>query len=239
MNKLIRVALVEDDEAYREKLMTYLQQFGQEHQEEMHITSFCDGEEIISKYRTDYDIILMDIEMAHVDGMTAAEHIRQSDSDVVIIFITNTPQYAMKGYTVDALDYVLKPINYFAFSQRISRALTRMQKRTSRSIVLHERSRMVKVSLSDIKYVEVRNHDLTYHTTKDTIDVKGTLSEAETQLVDDHFFRISNSFLVNLKYIDCISGYDLVIGEDTLNISRSRKKLLLDALNNYLNEVSL
>ena len=71
-------------------------------------------------YRAVYDIILMDIEMRFMDGMTAAEKIREHDSEVVIIFITNMPQYAIKGYRVDALDYVLKPVSYFAFSQRIN-----------------------------------------------------------------------------------------------------------------------
>ena len=59
--------------------------------------------------------------MSAMDGMSAAEEIRKKDSDVVIIFITNMPQYAIRGYAVEALDYVLKPVSYFAFSQRLSK----------------------------------------------------------------------------------------------------------------------
>ena len=78
----------------------------------------------------------MDIEMRFMDGMTAAEKIREHDSEVVIIFITNMPQYAIKGYLVDALDYVLKPVSYFAFSQRIDRALVRMKKRDRKYLTI-------------------------------------------------------------------------------------------------------
>ena len=68
----------------------------------------------MSGYRFQFDIILMDIEMRFMDGMSAAEEIRQMDKDVVIIFITNMPQYAIRGYAVEALDYMLKPVSYFA-----------------------------------------------------------------------------------------------------------------------------
>ena len=66
--------------------------------------------------------------MKFMDGMSAAEEIRKVDTEVVIIFITNMAQYAIRGYAVDALDYVLKPVSYFAFSQRLSRAIGRMKK---------------------------------------------------------------------------------------------------------------
>ncbi len=71
----------------------------------------------------------MDVEMKFMDGMSAAEEIRKMDTEVVIIFITNMAQYAIRGYAVDALDYVLKPVSYFAFSQRLNRAIGRMKKR--------------------------------------------------------------------------------------------------------------
>lgn len=99
-----------------------------------------------------------------VDGMTAAEEIRKIDSQVVIIFITNMPQYAMKGYAVEALDYVLKPINYFAFSQRIDRALGRIVKRKAKYINISTKSGIRKIEIPDIYYIEIQDHDLYFHT---------------------------------------------------------------------------
>jgi DNA-binding LytR/AlgR family response regulator len=124
----------------------------------------------------------MDINMRFMDGMTAAEKIRTVDEAVVIIFITNSPQYVMKGYAVDALDYVLKPVNYFAFSQRIDRALGRMAQRKKQYISVAVKGGVQKLALSDLRCIEVFDHDLVYHTSNGDIASRGSLGEAEQQL---------------------------------------------------------
>lgn len=241
---MIRIALVEDDEAYRRQLTEYLAQYERETGENFQISLFADGDEIAENYTARYDIILMDIEMPVMDGMSAAERIRQSDEEVVIIFITNMPQFVMKGYTVDALDYVLKPVSYFSFSQRIQRAIARMRKRTEKYLMVPVRSGMKKIRASQITWVEVQNHDLIYHTLQGDVQSKGALSEVESSLEDAGFFRCSKSSLVNLEYVDGITGGEGMAGADAIvagvsvQVSRARKKPLLDALNNYINEVS-
>ena len=235
---MIRVAIVEDDSRYREEMTAYLHRFSQESGHKFHITPFSDGKEITANYSASWDLILMDIEMDGMDGMSAAEAIRQQDQEVVIIFITNMPQYAMKGYTVDALDYVLKPVSYYAFSQRISRALERMERRARRYITIPIHSGIVKVDVSQIVYVEIVNHDLIYHTLDTSYTCKGSLTDAAQKLEKEHFFRISNCYLVNLEYVDCIQNSSVTVNGETLTVSRSRKKPLLDALNDYINEVS-
>ena len=126
---MIRLALVEDDALYRSQLREYIDKYSAASGEKFTVTEFSDGDEIALGYKAVYDIILMDIEMKFMDGMMAAEEIRKKDTEVIIIFITNSPQYAIKGYAVDALDYVLKPVSYYAFSQRLSRAIERAARR--------------------------------------------------------------------------------------------------------------
>lgn len=235
---MIRIALVEDDKAYREELMRFLKRYEQESNEKFHITAFTDGDEIVEDYSGDYDIILMDIVMKYLNGMDAAERIRELDSEVVIIFITNTPQYAMKGYMVDALDYVLKPITYFAFSQRIDRALTRMKKRTKKYISVFYKGGVKKLDASQITYVEVRDHDLIFHTTSENFRSKGSLGEVEEMLGTEHFFRCNKCYLVNLEYVEGVQNNDILVSGDLVQVSRAKKKALLDALNDYINEVS-
>ena len=201
---MIRVALVEDDPNYRTELTEYLRRYEQESGEKFRITVFTDGDEIAENYKADYDIILMDIEMTFMDGMTAAERIRDVDSEVVIIFITNMPQYVMKGYKVDALDYVLKPITYFAFTQRIERAMDRMRRRTSRFITIAIRGGMQKLDISRITYVEVRDHDLIFHTVNGDILSKGSMKELEEELEPEHFFRCNKCYLINLEYVESV-----------------------------------
>ena len=124
---MIRIALVEDDPAYAEQLLSYLKEYEKESKERISVQTFSDGEDIVTEYRADYDIILMDVEMKFMDGMSAAEKIRKMDTEVVIIFITNMPQYAIQGYKVNALDYILKPISYFSFSESMVRALAKVK----------------------------------------------------------------------------------------------------------------
>ena len=109
------IAVVEDNPQFNEKLKQYLEKFSKENQVEFNIFSFTDGDEITSDYEAKYDIIFLDVEMKRLDGMTAAQKIREFDSDVIIIFITNMAQYAIGGYSVGALSFLLKPLPYFAF----------------------------------------------------------------------------------------------------------------------------
>ena len=234
----INVALVEDDANYRAELEGFLERYAKESGHRFHVNAFEDGAQIAEPYNAGFDLILMDVEMAVMDGMTAAEKIRKQDGEVVIIFITNMPQYVMKGYTVDALDYVLKPVSYFAFTQRISRALERMTRRTRHYITVPIHSGIVKLDVSQITYVEIINHSLIYHTQKESYESKGSLTDAAARLEPEHFFRISNCYLVNLEYVDSVQQNDAIVDGKVLAVSRGRKKPLLDALNDYMNEVS-
>lgn len=235
---MVKIALVDDDANYREELLSYLKRYEQESGEKFHITTFADGDEILDGYTAAYDIILMDIAMTFVDGMETAERIRKMDSEVVIIFITNMPQYAMKGYTVDALDYVLKPLSYYAFSQRIDRALARMRRRSKKYITIAIKGGIKKLDVSQITYIEVQDHDLIYHTTTGALLSKGKLTEMEEQLDPKRFFRCGKSHLVNLEFVDGVQNNNVQVGGSVVQVSRTRRKALLDALNDYINEVS-
>ena len=99
---MIKIAIVEDEELYISKLEQYLKQYQDESEEKFELTVYRDGDEITSGYKAQFDIILMDIQMKFVDGMSAAEEIRKQDSQVIILFMTNMAQYAIRGYEVDA-----------------------------------------------------------------------------------------------------------------------------------------
>ena len=234
---MLRIAVVEDDKTYAAQLKEYLVRYGTEKNQKISVALFPDGEDIVTDYSAEFDIILMDVEMTFMDGMTTAERIREKDNEVVIIFITNMPQYAIQGYKVDALDYVLKPISYFAFSQRIDRALTRVKKKEATYITVAQKGGKKKLNVDKICYVEVRDHDLIYHSTKGDIVTKSSMKEAEDTLGGRKFFRCNRCYLVNLEYVEDFRGNDVTVASDVIQVSRARKKAFMDALNDYMNEV--
>lgn len=233
---MLRLAIVEDDVNYQNEFKVYLGQYEKETGEVFQIRTFSDGDGILQNYRSDFDIILMDVEMAFVDGMTAAEEIRKVDSDVVIIFITNMPQYAIRGYTVDALDYILKPVGYYAFSQTITRALSRRKSRQSRYVLVSIHGGMQKIATSRIRYIEVMDHDLLFHTLDGEVQSKGSIRDMAEQLHEEFFFQCNKAFLINLAFVDAIQGNEVSIGDDRIFVSRARKKGLLEALNTFMAE---
>ena len=115
---MIRIALVEDEAEVRAQLQGYVQRHTRQYGTEFAVTEFADGMELLDDYRPVYDVLVLDVEMKHLDGMETARRVRELDKDVIIVFITNMAQYAIGGYAVGALDYVLKPVPYFAFSQQ-------------------------------------------------------------------------------------------------------------------------
>lgn len=234
---MIRVAIVEDEASYMKQFQKYLAQYAKESGEEFDIVTFTDGDEIAGGYKSVYDIILMDVQMRFMDGMSAAEEIRKVDPEVVIIFITNMSQYAIRGYAVDALDYVLKPVSYFSFSQRLDRAIARMKKRVDRFIAVPVKGGMQKINVNRIYYVESQGHNLIFHTSKGELVSSRTMKETEEELKAVHFCIASKGILINLEHVDGIREGCAVVNGELLTISRSRKNSFMESLANYMSEV--
>lgn len=234
---MVRIAIVEDDKMYEKQLEDFLHQYEKEKRETFEISRFTDGDEIVENYKAQFDIILMDIQMQFMDGMTTAEEIRKVDSEVIIIFITNLRQYAIRGYAVDALDYVVKPISYFAFSERLARAIRRLKKRTSHTFVVKIRGGIARIDAADLYYVESRDHTMIYHTAKKNIEVSGTMKDAENLLAGFRFCRGNKGYLINLAHVDAIQNDYAVVRGEKLLLSRARKNAFVEELANYWGEV--
>lgn len=231
---MIRIAIVDDDEAYRQQLQEYLRRYAAENEVDIRITVFTDGDEIALNYRAEYDLILLDIEMKFMDGMTAAEHIRELDAEVMLIFITNMAQYAIRGYSVGALDYILKPVTYFAFSEKLKRALLRLPQGEKKYITLQVAGNMMRLPLDDIYYIESFKHYLILYAKDGTHRTLCTMKEMEANLAEEHFFRCNNGYLVNLAHVKSVTDNMVTVGEQALQISRPRRKDFMEALTRYM-----
>ena len=174
--------------------------------------------------------------MKFVDGMTAAEEIRSIDSSVVIIFITNMTQYAIQGYKVGAMDYILKPISYFAFKERLSQAISRLKHRSSNYVVVPVKGGVLRLDTSDIYYIESQGHNLIYHTCTGVYTASGTMNAAEESLSSYGFSRGNKSYLINLAHVDGIQDKYAMVKGESLQLSRPRQNAFLQDLTKYWGE---
>lgn len=233
---MIRIAIVEDEEEYISQFTQYLQEYQKTTDEEIDVTVYRDGDEITSKYKSQFDIILMDIEMKFINGMTAAEEIRSVDSKVIIIFITYMAKYAIQGYKVGALDYILKPVSYFAFSKHIGDAIARVKKRNNTYITIPIKGGIVRLDTSDIYYIESQGHNLIYHTRSGNHLSSGTMNAAEEQLSSHGFSRGNKSYLINLEHVDGVQDKCAKVKGELLLLSRPRHNAFLQDLTKYWSE---
>lgn len=233
---MIQIAIVEDEERYVNELRQYIERYQKESGRKIKITTFSDGEDITENYHAGFDIILMDIQMHFMDGMTAAEKIRQFDKEVIIMFITNMIQYAVRGYEVDAMDYVVKPVEYFSFSQKLDKAIGRLKSKKKEYITISVGDGILKLGLSDILYIESQGHNAIFSTRSGEYISRVALKDLEKSLVDKNFFRCGKGYLVNMKQVDGVSGSDCLIRDLKIPISRAKKKEFMDLLLQYMNE---
>lgn len=229
-----RIAVVDDQPDMRQQLCSMIDQYSRENNCMLEVTAFSDGAQVITNYRKGFDIIFLDIEMPELGGMDAAERIRTVDPDVVLVFVTNMAQYAIRGYEVDALDFVLKPVSYYQFSTKLERALQRIQRRRGGQIALQVGGGVQLLNTDDILYLETRDRLLHYHTAADTWSVRGSLQKAEKELAPYHFARCNQCYLVNLRHVTGVQNDFVQIGQEQLEISRRQRVAFLAAVAAYV-----
>lgn len=160
----------------------------------------------------EYDILLLDIEMSGMDGVTLARRIREKSDTAEIIFVTGYSDYICDGYDVGALHYLLKPVNEEKLCGVLDRALARLNK-NGRSLVLALQGQTVRVPLHEIRYLEVHQNYVTVHC-RGEYTVKKPLSEFEADL-DDRFFRTGRSHIVNLSFVRRVTKTDVYLSDGT------------------------
>jgi len=231
----LSIAIVEDDARDRERLRTMLRQYEADNSLTLRLAEFDDGAAIIEGYQPQYDVIFLDIQMSGIDGMRAAAEIRKVDTSVILIFVTKTAQYAVNGYAVQALSYLLKPVTMFAVANEMDRSIAQLGKTEQTSILVGPRSSPRRVDVNDIVFIESVRHQIWVHTVSGTQTFNATLQEFDDLLAPKGFYRSHSSYLVNLKHVMQVDGDECVMSTGaSTRISRSRKKGLLEALSTYI-----
>ena len=230
----MRAAIVDDDGKDRERLYGFIQRYQQETGVKIQTELFTGSLEFLERFRADFDIIFLDIEMPGMDGHETAHEVRRTDEAAGIIFITNMAQYAVEGYEVSAMDFMVKPVRYDNLKLKLERAEKKLEGKGEDRFLVRGKNGPVVICVPDIRYVEVTDHMLTFYTNEGAIKVTGSLKEIEKRLEGRDFSRANSCYLVNLKYVTGASDGMVTVGGDRLSISRARRKSFMSDLADYL-----
>ena len=195
-----RFAVCDDNEAYAQYIAELAARWAERMAVPAEIERFSSAEAFLFRYeeRRDFDVLLLDIEMAGMDGVELAKTIRRDNDGIQIVFITGYTDYIGQGYEVSALHYLIKPVDEEKFDQVLTRAAGRLA-RNEPFLTLELPGETVRVPLPEIRYIDVRQNYTTVHAKRD-YTLKRPLAEFEAAL-DQRFFRIGRSCIVNLTCI--------------------------------------
>ena len=224
------IAIVDDDGNDISLLKSAIERYFKENGGDYRIAEFHDGSELMADYAPRYDIVFLDIDMKQLNGMAAAKRIRRTDNGTAIIFVTRMAKYAIKGYEVSALDFIVKPVDYFSFALKMKRALAYVETNRKKPVMLKMGADAEYVYETEIKFVETLSHYLIYHTVRGDFKLLGSLKSATEQLSPETFILCNRCYLVNMRYVTEVKDNIVFIGDEQLIISRYRRKEFMEAL---------
>lgn len=231
---MIHIAICDDEKDFVAHLTGLLNQYAAETGVEIKVTAYYDGMELIEKYDTTIDLIFLDIQMRLVNGLRAAERVRQMDEKVGIIFLTTLTQYGLEGYKYQATNYIIKPIRYARLKEEMKQWLERHRQDDSPFIVVVNDAGKFKVFLKSLRFIETFNRNLLLHTDQENIICYKKMKELETELVQHGFVRCHSGYLVNLFYVKRIEKLDIILTTgERVPISQPKRKEFMERLADY------
>ncbi len=228
---MFRFAIIDDEIEIANKLTSFIDKYFKINNRQYEVIFFDTASKFLENYHFDFDAILMDINMPGIDGMSATKELRRLDKNVKIIFVTSLAQYAIKGYEVNAFDFIVKPVNYYTFALKLDRLMENYREKEESSIIIKANDSFIKTPVSEIKYIEVSDHKLIVHTVNNDYETYNTLSNYLELLKNEPFALCNRCYLVNLKYVNKDTVY---IGNNRIQMSRRKYKEFMNSLNKYL-----
>ncbi len=233
---MLHIAICDDEQYMLDKISTMAVDFFHGKNMEITIAQFSNGEELL-KYNRTIDILFLDIQMNGMDGMETARKLRRRKFKGFLIFITVLKEMVFQAFTVQAYDYLVKPIEEKHFEKTMERLLSSMQNASEASLLVQKGYESSIISFEDIVFCEIIDRKVYLHlASSEVVDFYERIENLETKL-DDRFFRCHRSFLINLKYLKSYkNGTAYLEGGKEIPVSRLRSKRFSDVILQYMKE---
>lgn len=233
MNKL-EIAICDDEKLQLELLKKYCTAWLSNNKIQAKITTYSSSEAFLFEYEDckKFDILLLDIQMKELNGIDLAKKLRKIGDNVSIIFITGVKDFVFEGYNVQAVDYILKPVDEKKFEIALHRAYSNIKK-IDPFIVVQINNELIKLNEKDIQYIESIGHNTFFYTSYGTFQVKKGIGAVEKELTGSFFHKCHRSYIINILYIDSISKNDVKIKNTIIPIARGKWEDLNKAFLNF------
>ncbi len=205
-----KIAICDDSQADRNYIQDLTLAWVKERRIDASISPFSSAENFLFQYQEekDFDILLLDIEMGEMDGVSLAKTLRKDNETVQIVFVTGYSDYISEGYEVEALHYLMKPVKEMKLKEVLDRALDKLSK-NEKVLNLEVGGEMARIPVYQIRYLDVQANYVTIHA-KEDYTIKKTLSQVAAEL-DDRFYKVGRSAVVNLTYINRVTKTDIYL----------------------------
>lgn len=233
---MYKILIVEDEPAAADGLRACIERYGSEHGEQFQVSWAKSALELDLDAPAGADLIFMDIDLPGENGLDSAIELRRHDRTTPLVFVTNLAQCAVRGYQADALDFIVKPYTYGAFAMRMDRAMEVMRRAARRSVTVRSHDGLRIVAVSDLVFVDVNGHNLTYHLADgSSFSARDSLSHAAEGLGGAPFLRVSSGCLINMGHVRGVRDAEVTLtGGERVWISRANKRRCLEEISRYL-----
>ena len=230
----MRIAICEDEDKYSEQLVEYIKEWSETKKIPIEIFTHVSAEKFLYDWedREDYDVLFLDIRMGSMTGMELAQIIRKTNRDMAIIFATNLSEYAIKGYSVDAMRYLLKPVRREDCFDCLDRVYS--TDRIKKYFLFNYLEKTFRIAHDDIIYIEKFAHNATIVTNKGNYTFRKTISQILDALNDNLFVKCHKSYIINIRHMESVSKtFAIMSNESEIPLSKNMAKEISELFYNY------